>query len=197
MTGGEVLVLNGIHDRACKIDAQRQFHVGNPTGAVAVELGTPGARLAGNIVFGRARARLRLHAENRFQHDALALRTERPMPTWPSTKGMLQDRAPPGPGVQSAELSGPGKSRKSSSWKAQENGQVDQQHLEPALIKTNDHGRQQQRAKTAPSADEVVTFGEVRWKKASALTLPGRSERIMRGRIFLAVCIKPLAQRAC
>src|SRR6202167_2973047 len=37
----------------------------------------------------------------------------------------------------------------------------------------------------------------VRWKNASAFTAAGKFERNTRGRIFFAVCIKPLAQRAC
>src|SRR5260370_42108443 len=37
----------------------------------------------------------------------------------------------------------------------------------------------------------------VRWKKASVLTCHGASDFKTLGRIFFAVCIKPLAHRAC
>src|SRR5260370_41099030 len=37
----------------------------------------------------------------------------------------------------------------------------------------------------------------VRWKKASVLTCHGASDFRTLGRIFFAVCIRPLAQRAC
>ena len=135
---GVVFVLDGVHHCCGEVEAQRDLGKRHPAGAFAVSLLDPGVPLALNAVFRRAHE-LRLNAEDGFEHRARIAHGN--SDAHGQHKRHVEKGALPRLGIERA-LRGQIEAGNRAGG-SQEQRQVDYQHLEPALVETHDHGRQQ------------------------------------------------------
>ena len=138
--GGVIFVLDGIDDRRGEVKAQRDFQVGHPAGAVAIAFFLPGAGLAFDLEFRRAHE-CRFYAEERFD-DGLGV-AHREADADSHHEGHVEDRALPRLRIQDALRRQIETGNRAAG--RDEERQVDEQHLEPALVETHDHRGQEQR----------------------------------------------------
>ena len=138
--GGEVLVGDGVDDGEGEVDAERNFRVGHPAGFVAVFFGDESVFLAFDFEF-RGTREIAFYAKDGFEygfgvadgdadaggHDEGHIEKSALPGFW--VEFFLRDEVEAGNGTGGSE----------------EKRQIDQQHLQPALIEANDHRGKQHR----------------------------------------------------
>src|SRR6202521_1374104 len=164
--GSVVFVDDRVDDGQREVQAQKNFRVGHPASFVPVGFFREGALLPFNIEFWRAR-KLALLPEDRFQ-DGLRV-AHGNSDARGHDERQIEKRALPGLGAKLSLCNeieaGDGARRGEEEW------QIDEQHLEPALLEAHDHDRKEHRGK---QNHERVTDvgGEV--EEGFGFDVPGR-----------------------
>src|SRR5438445_759468 len=163
--GGEILIGDGVDDGKAEVDAKQNFGVGHPASFVPVFFGDEGIFLAFDLELRRAH-KFAFDIKNRFEHSFRVANgnadasghheghVKKSAPPAFGTKLSLRDQIKTGDGASGSE-----KER-----------QIDEQHLKPALIETDDHGGKKHRRK---KNHQWITDVRSEVKKGFSFDVPG------------------------
>src|SRR5258705_1497211 len=162
---GEILIGDGVDDGEAEVDAKQNFGVGHPASFVPVFFADEGIFLAFDLELRRAH-KFAFYVENRFEYgfrvangnaDASGhheRHVKKSAPPAFGTKLSLCDQIKTGDGASGSE-----KER-----------QIDEQHLKPALIEADNHGRKKHRRK---KNHQWITDVRSEVKKGFSFDVPG------------------------
>src|SRR5580693_4689782 len=139
---GVIFVGDGVDDGAGEVEAEHYFRVWHPAGFVLVFLLGEGAFFPSDIEFGCA-GELALLADDRFDYSLCIANGD--ADTGGHDEGHVEEGAPPVFGSEFA-LRDEVETRDGASGR-EEKRQVDHDHLEPTLVKADDHRGQEHRRK--------------------------------------------------